>query len=40
MTLEEIYKKMKQNNPYYEGSQAQKEEQAGMNIEGDTVKTY
>ena len=38
MTLEEIYKKMKQNNPYYEGSQAQKEEQAGMNIEGDTVK--
>ena len=38
MTLEEIYRRMKQNNQYYEGSQAQKEEQAGMNIEGDTVK--
>lgn len=37
MTLEEIYRRMKQNNQYYEGSQAQKEEQAGMTVQGDNV---
>lgn len=37
MTLEEIYKKMKQNNPYYEGSQAQKEEKSGVTVKGNTV---
>ena len=38
MTLEEIYRRMKQNNAYYEGSEAQKEEQAGMKIQGNNVQ--
>ena len=37
MTLEEIYKRMKQENPYYNGSQAQTEEKAGMIVQGDNV---
>ena len=37
MTLEEIHRKLKQNNPYYEQSQAFKEEQAGMKYDGDSI---
>lgn len=37
MTLEQIYERMKKENPYYNGSQAQKEEQAGMVVKNNTV---
>lgn len=37
MTLEQIYERMKKENPYYNGSQAQKEEEVGMVVKGNTI---